>query len=319
MYKQLSSEDLSTLETCQLLSLHEQLIKRANSHKDCLQRLLDKCPPLRCYVSRNVVPWPADWPGWYYPKKLIATGQINGTKCGVIPEVEQFHVSLNAAEDTVTISHHFFDKLFKSVFGTELSQKPRPYKVTLCLTAALLVWLQVRQKVTEKFGLCKDYEYVSVVYLLEHVIPLVFFQYNTFRGGDMAEYEGLMIQMAILFICWNRKKYNKSTLSYLSDNEYQKVFLPTYWQQKLKYFYLISEKKVDVFHSLLRENSTEYDDGSSLEKTGKVIASSNFLSAFKEWFVPTYQRGCSESNLWLIVGKSAQFFLQLFETIAQNS
>ena len=160
---------------------------------------------------------------------------------------------------------------------------------------------------------------MSVVYLLEHVLPLVFFQYNTFRSGDPLVYENLMTQMAVLFICWSRKHYNKSTLSFLSDMEYQKVFLPSYWSKKLEYLSLITEKKVEIFHSILRENTSEHDVAKSLSQIAKVIASCGFLSTFKECFVPLYHRGVCDSNLWLVTGKTAEFLLGLFQKIASNS
>lgn len=319
MYKQLSHEDLNTLETCQLLSEHEQALKSAQNYQDCFLKLIQECPPLMDYLNRNLVPWPADWPGWYYPKKIIAQGTCDQLKQSVIPEQGQFHVSLNAAEDTVLIFKHFFDKLFKTVFGQDLPNKPKTYKITLCLTAAILGWIKIREKVLQKFGICKDHEYVSTIYLLEHVLPLVFFQYNIFRGGDAFEYENLMTQMAVLFICWGRKHYNKSTLSFLSDMEYHKSFLPSYWSRKLEFLSLFTEKKVEIFHSLLRENSNEHDDGKSLSEVAKVIASCGFLSAFKECFVPVYHRGVCENNIWLITGKTAEFLLGLFQKIASNS
>ena len=109
-------------------------------------------------------------------QKENCSGKMQPTQ--TIPEQGQIHVSLNAAEDAVTIFKHFFEKLFKTVFGSDLPHKPKTYKVTLCLTTALLGWLQIQDKVLQKFGICKDHEYVSVIYLLEHVLPLVFFQYN---------------------------------------------------------------------------------------------------------------------------------------------
>jgi len=143
LYKELSNGELSTLKTCQLLSEHEQSLKSAQNYKDCFQKLLQECPPLGNYLEKNVIPWPADWPGWYYPKKNIALRKCKYLGQSVIPEQGQFNVSLNAAEDTVIIFKHFFDMLFKTVFGTDLPHKPKSYKVTLCLTAALLGWLQI--------------------------------------------------------------------------------------------------------------------------------------------------------------------------------
>lgn len=153
VYKQLSHEHLNTLETCQLLSEHKQALKSAQNYHNCFLKLIQECPPLMDYLNRNLVPWPADWPGWYYPKKIIAQGTCDQLKQSVIPEQGQFHVSLNAEEDTVLIFKHFFDKLFKTVFGQDLPNKPKTYKITLCLTAVILGWIKIREKVLRKFGI----------------------------------------------------------------------------------------------------------------------------------------------------------------------
>ena len=56
----------------------------------------------------------------------------------------------------------------------------------------------------------------------------------------------------------------------------------------MQFLSLITEKKVEIFHSLLRENTHEHNDAKSLSEIAKVIASSGFLSAFKEGFIPLY-------------------------------
>lgn len=145
----------------------------------------------------------------------------------MIPEQDQFHVALNATEDTVLIFKHFFDKLFFSLFGSTLPKKPRPYQSSLYLTAALLSWLMVCDRVLQKLKLCKSHEFVSTLYLLDDVVPLVYFQYQIFRTGDYELYMSVMAQIAILFNIWRRKHYDKSSLSFLSDSEYQRSFLTT--------------------------------------------------------------------------------------------
>lgn len=70
-------------------------------------------------------------------KKTIANNST-GKFTSLIPEQGQFHVALNAVEDTVIIFKHFFDKQFSFLFGGLLPKKPRPYQWSLCVTAALL-------------------------------------------------------------------------------------------------------------------------------------------------------------------------------------
>lgn len=149
-------------------------MKSLKNYKDSLDRVLEKYPDVRKYLEKNLLPFPADWPGWYCPKKLLANN-CSGKYSAMIPEQGQFHVALNAIEDTVLIFKHFFDKLFFSLFGSTLPKKPRPYQSSLCLTAALLGWIMVRDRVLQKFKLCKSHEFVSTLYLLDDVVPLVYF------------------------------------------------------------------------------------------------------------------------------------------------
>ena len=129
-----------------------------------------------------------------------------------------------------------------------------------------------------------------------------------------------MAQMPVLFICWEGRQHNKSTLSFLSDVVYQKVFLPGYLtKKKLQFPPLITEKKVEIFHSLLQENTTEHNDAKSQSETAKVTASCGFLSAFKEGFIPLYHRGIPENKLSPLTGKTEESLLKLFQKILNNS
>ena len=65
--------------------------------------------------------------------------------------------------------------------------------------------------------------------------------------------------------------------------DYQNVFLPSYWTKKLQFLSLITEKKVEIFHSLLRENTREHNDAKSLSEIAKVIAF--------EWVFVSFQGG----------------------------
>lgn len=318
VYNQPSDEDLESLQTCQLLDECEQELKSLKNYKESVDHILTKHHVIQLYLQKNLLPFPADWAGWYYPKKLIANN-CSRKYSSIIPEQGQFHVSLNAVEDTVLIFKHFFDKLFSHLFGGVLQKRPRPYQSSLCVTSALLGWLMVREKVLQKFGLCKSHEFVSTLYLLEDVVPLVYFQYQIFRSRNLDLYISVMSQMAILFNIWHRKHYDKSTLSFLSDWDYQKNFLPNYWQCKTQWLYLFVEKKIEIWHSLLRAHTQSHDDATAIGRVAKTIASTGFLANFWGAFVPGYLRGKSIFDFWLIAGKLAEFILLLFSEIAKNT
>ena len=299
-----------------LIDEFEQDLKSMDHYKTALEKVFNKYPELECYGKKYVLPLPADWPGWYYPKKLIASGW--NTSVNIIPEQGPFHVCLNAYEDVVLNFKFFFDQLYSSVFGGILATKPKPFRTSLCVIAAFLGWQLVRSKILQKFSKCKQHEFVTILHLLEHIVPLVFYQYNIFRNGDLKLYEKVMAQMAIIFICWRRRHYDKSTLAFLSDCAYQGQHLPEYWSKKASILKLITEKKVEVWHSILRRNTEKYDSAKNIEDTARSIASSGFLSDFIQAFVPHYNHGVSEPNLWLITGKTAEYLLGLFWMISQN-
>ena len=71
-------------------------------------------PALEEYAKHHFLP--ADWPGFYYPKKRIAQGKEERI-ASIISEQGQFHVYLNAEEDVVLMFKFFFDKLYKAVGG----------------------------------------------------------------------------------------------------------------------------------------------------------------------------------------------------------
>ena len=208
VYDGTSQDDLATLATCTVLDVFEQDLKSKENYKDAIFYLFNMHQSLETYAKCNILPLPADWPGFYHPKKLIAQGRETRIS-NIVPEQGLFHVYLNAIEDVVLIFKFFFNEMYKFVFGGILPQKPKPFRCSLCVTAASLGWILVRDKVLPKFGLYKSHEFASILYLLDHVVPLVFFHYQTFRSGNMEEYECLMAQLAILFISWQRRHYNQ--------------------------------------------------------------------------------------------------------------
>ena len=74
VYSDPSTQDLETLETCMLIDEFQQDLKSMDNYKTAFEHVLQKYPELEQYSVNFIVPLPADWPGWYYPKKLIATG-----------------------------------------------------------------------------------------------------------------------------------------------------------------------------------------------------------------------------------------------------
>ena len=208
--------------------------------------------------------------------------------------------------------------MYKEVFGGVLPAKPKPYRLELCITSVFLAWLLIRDKVINKFGLCKDLEYTTILHLLEEVLPTAYLQYTFFRNGNMPDYLQNMQHMAIIFIIFKRRHYDKATLSMLSDLTYQMKNNMQYVNTKSKWLALFTERKVEIWHSVLRNAVRNYFDGDIIQETARAMGSQGLASNFEQTWTPTYKRGISNTNWKGIVGKTAKFLVSCIKKIASN-
>ena len=70
-----------------------------------------------------------------------------------------------------------------------MPESTKPDCIAVLVAAAFLGWLMLRSKVLTLFKLCKDLEYVSLLYLMEEVISVLFFHYPViFRSSNLDNY-----------------------------------------------------------------------------------------------------------------------------------
>ena len=127
-----------------------------------------------------------------------------------------------------------------------------------------------------------------------------------------------MHRFLIPYICWQRRHYDKSTLSMLCDTQHQKEFFPEYYSTKQHWLTVFTENKVEVWHSKLRSNISPSDPPTVITQRAKVISGVQHESSFQHHFVPEYKRGSSEKDHTFLAGKSAEFLIQKFQCIASN-
>lgn len=149
----------------------------------------------------------------------------------------------------------FFEKLYKALFGEtkKLPKRPKSEKISLLISSSFGGWTIVRHMILQHFGnCCKDPQYLSLVHLLDEVIPLVFYYYVVvFRGGNFDQWLETKFRIAIQFIIFKRKNYDKATLCHLSDVLHH-MERPDFLNLMTNSLNLLSEKKIEVFHSKLR-------------------------------------------------------------------
>ena len=150
----------------------------------------------------------------------------------------------------------FFEPLYKAIFGQRkiLAKKPKPFRISTLITSCFGGWLIVRDTILSHFGpKYKSTEYVAMVHILDEVVPLVFHFYPViFRSGDYAMYKSSLIRLAMLFLVHHRRHYDKATLAQISDMLHHEHAVPALFDTERTALNGLTEKKVEVFHSLLR-------------------------------------------------------------------
>lgn len=253
-------------------------------------------------------------------KKLIAQ-EVNEDSAllSMVPEQGPFLVTLNVQEDIMQIYHFLLSRVYREIFGSELPHKPKPFRINLLLNAIFLGWLQLRTKVLQKFQLCKDIEFACILHLLDEVVPLSFFHYPViFQSGNLSSYVPVMLRFALLFIIWRRHHYDRSTLSMLSDIYHQKFNFTSYYSCKEHWMSLITEKKVEIWHSVLRAAIQAHNCADEIRKKAITLAMSKSSQAFMAQFVKPYSRGMSEKSLEAVVGKTAESLLEIIKRVGHN-
>ena len=162
----------------------------------------------------------------------------------------------------------------------------------------------VRSHIIKAFGECKDVEYASIHHLFDELPPLNFLHYPVIvRSGNFSNIQDSMKRLCLIFITMDRHHYNKATLSWISDTQHQKDICPEYYQAKQDLCSVLTEKKVEIFHSKIRSCISKTDKGQKIQETALLLARSNFGSnMFEQDYVNRYQHGVSDQNLLHLSG-----------------
>ena len=123
MYNELQHQELAKLKSCVLIDEFEKELKSKQNYKDAISYIYNICPQLIEYSQKFVIPFPGDWPTWFYTKKIIAQEtNIESPFFKLVPEQGPWHVHLNIYEDIVENFHFLFRDMYKEVFGGVLPQ-----------------------------------------------------------------------------------------------------------------------------------------------------------------------------------------------------
>ena len=133
-----------------------------------------------------------------------------------------------------------------------LHKKPQAEKISTVTTAAFGGWL-VREMILNQFGNCKDQQYVMLLHLVDEISCINFFLYTViFRGGEFDTWLHALLRVAMVFIIFNRRNYNKATLCQLTDLLFHLTDNPDMANNFENHLEVFTEKKIEILHSVFR-------------------------------------------------------------------
>ncbi|RIB03962.1 hypothetical protein C2G38_2254658 [Gigaspora rosea] len=117
-----------------LFDFVESRLKSVENYTNALQIVYNQ-KLMQEYLSNNVVPIVADWPGQFFIRKAIAHRLLFNNEIipscvtAFIPMMGPLHVSLNSRELVFKKNWFLFNEVYKGIFGQkkELGKKPQPW------------------------------------------------------------------------------------------------------------------------------------------------------------------------------------------------
>ena len=171
-----------------------------------------------------------------------------------IPTIGPLHISLNGQETLFKEFRPFFADLYTKLFPkSKLAKNPKPWRINLILELVYGGWLFIRSTVKDKFAKCKDLEYRTLINLLDNYLPLVLTIYTvTFKLNDFHEYFYAMIRIWTMFVCFERRHYNKAPLVWLAMVAYWAIHHPLLYKMLQTSLIIFDEYPVENAHSIIR-------------------------------------------------------------------
>src|SRR5688572_24525049 len=320
-------EDRSMMD-CYLINIKEQNLKSLDDYLNALKMITD-IPSLNNYLQYNVIPIVADFPGQLFIRRAITllrkqknnpSTQIPEIVNNFIPILGPLHVSLNMREDIILVHWHFFERMFKSVFGKnkKLAKRPKPTRINLLLELASSGWKEIAKDIFHKFGpLCKDVEFQTLIDLLDNLIPAALDVYSIiFRSGSCDQYVDTIFRLWTFALRWERKNYNKIPLAFLSDYFYWKDNNHPFLEAIQSHLVNFNDYYVENWHSRIRRSTTSHHSSDAIISQAFILDSNELtlFNSFRKFKSYPYK----ESTLNYLKYKSSLFLIDYFHQIYQN-
>ena len=267
--------ELRTMKNTRLLDSIEQKLRSKSDFEITINEALKT--PLKEYLQEFVVLEPGDWPARFYARQTVYGSKSTLLSKALVSMFGPLHGQLNGREIIVQKFITFFRCGYKSIFGPNnyLSDKPKPGRVSLLLELIYGGWTLIRDSLNYVFQracLQKDTEYITLLNLLDNYISLMLSWYSViFRNNDFETYKDGMIRAAVMFTVLRRRPYKKSLLVWLSNYLYWKRTNHPVLATLAKVLGDVDEYIAENFHSILRAETKEADDGRTIQEKARAI------------------------------------------------
>jgi hypothetical protein len=186
----------------------------------------------------------------------------------VVPLIGPLHISLNSREHVMETFHPFFKSIYEKVFpNSKLPIKPKPWRVSLLLEIVYGGWTLIRYTTMQVFQNCKDFQYLTLLNLLDNYLPLVLSIYAiSFKENNVKEYVNAVNRIWVMFTCLKRRHYNKAPLVWLANFHHWGQHFPQLHNILSNNIAITDEYPVENTHRIIRAQTRHCDSASQLQK-----------------------------------------------------
>ena len=277
------------------------------------------------YLSTFTCPLPGDWPVQFYMRQV----QLHAKETAdcpllqhIVPFIGPLHIQLHARECVCVLNIEFFKRAYSFIFGKKkvLANKPKAWRISFLLEIMYGGWTVIRDQILVAFSNCKDIQYLTLINLIDNYLPLVLSIYSViFKSGKTEMFANSLFRCWVMFFCFKRHHYDKAPLVWLSNFLYWKSIDHPLHKIMMNMLNAFDEYPVENFHSLLRAQSNEHDNGDTLCRKAKGLDSRKDASmAFKSTFVIPKNYTFGRGRLEEVKTLAAKFLVNTFEEIKNN-
>ena len=135
-----------------------------------------------------------------------------------------------------------------------MANKPKAWRISFLLEVVYGGLTVIRDQVLVAFSNCKD-----------NYLPLVLSIYSViFKSGKTEMFAKSLFRCWLMFFCFRRHHYDKAPLVWLSNFLYWKSIDHPLYHNMMNMLNAFDEYPIENFHSLLRVQTYDHDNGDTL-------------------------------------------------------